>query len=408
LADINQTLVSRGTLGADLLDLNFAASGFGIEGVVHPTILSIPGMTFTRASGGYAEDSTGKLKWFGSGVPRITDKGYLAEAATTNLLTNTETLSGWYGGGATPLISGTIGPNGVAMPYIHEDSTTGGHYIYQVFTVTAATYYTVSFYAQALNRAKMYVQDGSVGSVIFDLSAGTIYQVTGTGVSGRITPCPFSAGLYRCEMTYPTAPGETSCTLQFGGYTTSTAYPGAGVNICFFAYPQMEVGYHASSYTPSSSAAATRDNDILYRNMRLPTYMTTFSEVVTPFIPSQEDAVTLRCVMGTEALYVPYFQSNFLAISDGINGFGQSATLTPGAIAKIAVTRDPSGKKLASSVGSLVSDQYTLTDRGSTLGIGVKPTWAYWFGGYIRRVRVRGGETPSWAASGAELTALVA
>lgn len=49
---------------------------------------SLSGLTFTRASVGYAQTQAGVLQQFASGAPRITDKGLLIEGARTNKCTN--------------------------------------------------------------------------------------------------------------------------------------------------------------------------------------------------------------------------------------------------------------------------------------------------------------------------------
>src|ERR1044072_2556096 len=63
-------------------------------------------LTFTRALAAYAEDAGGVYTQFGSGAPRITNKGFLIEEARTNSIRNNSAQGATIGvvgsGGALP------------------------------------------------------------------------------------------------------------------------------------------------------------------------------------------------------------------------------------------------------------------------------------------------------------------
>jgi len=67
--------------------LDFAC-GYYEQSSIANILASIPGYSFSRASTKYARTSGGVWTQFASGVPAITDKGYLAEGARTNLFLN--------------------------------------------------------------------------------------------------------------------------------------------------------------------------------------------------------------------------------------------------------------------------------------------------------------------------------
>lgn len=75
-----------------LIDLNFAGGVCRALGFADSNPAGLPGWSFTRAGAGTALDLAGNVVQFASGVPRITDRGFLVESARTNLLLNSAVL----------------------------------------------------------------------------------------------------------------------------------------------------------------------------------------------------------------------------------------------------------------------------------------------------------------------------
>jgi hypothetical protein len=96
-----------------LLDLQFAAGGFGLGGRVYGSLADVPGYSFTRASAGYAQTAGGVLVPFASGAPRITDLGILVEEARQNKNTNTN---------VNPANTTGLSGGGVALTTVVDDS----------------------------------------------------------------------------------------------------------------------------------------------------------------------------------------------------------------------------------------------------------------------------------------------
>jgi len=175
-------------VGGPAVDIDFAGGG------------ALPsGWAFTRSGAGTALNQAGVIVPFATGVPRITDRGLLAEQARTNVLLNSAALS--------------------------TQSVT-----------TTATAFTLSFYG--------------TGTVTLS-GTSTAGPLVGTGANNRVT------------LTF--TPTAGSLTLTVTGSVTSA---------------QLETGTVASSYIPTTGAAATRGIDQATVTIPAPIQGTMFADVL--------------------------------------------------------------------------------------------------------------------------------
>lgn len=237
-------------------------------------------IALTRASDATYVDRDGILKTATSDELRYTcdpatrePRGLLLEAASTNLSYPSEDLSdvAWTKSGATVSANAATAPDGATTAdKIVEDSSSGGHSVRETISFTSGTTYTYSEFVKAAERSRVCLQIGSGGSAFpnvsnhrgfFDLATGTIYLQGSSILSAAIHAYP--NGWYRCEITATAQASASESVIAYlcadSGGTVS--YAGNGASGLFVWGPQVEAGAIASSYIPTTTAAATRAAD---------------------------------------------------------------------------------------------------------------------------------------------------
>jgi hypothetical protein len=134
----------------------------------------------------------------------------------------------------------TTSPDGTQnADKIVEDTATGGHSVYQAISVTSGAVYTLSIFAKAAERSRVWVDIyGGYNAAVFDLNSGTVIAVS-SGVSAVMTS--FGNGWWRCVVT-ATAPDPTAY-INIGptiGSTTNNSYTGNGTSGIYIWGAQFE------------------------------------------------------------------------------------------------------------------------------------------------------------------------
>jgi hypothetical protein len=207
-------------------------------------------VTFARASSGTYTDSAGVLRTAATDVPRFDHNpltgespGLLVEEQRTNLLIRSEEFDNapWNPQSAAPTVTANtaISPSGTltadTITFAAADSRIQGDQI----PVTAGVSYTFSVYVKAvgvsLNKCRLAFFDGAQqNSADFTVSNLTWTRISNTFVAA-------STALAR---------------FQIRNATDVLA------NSLFFWGAQLEAGATASSYIPTTTAAATRNADV--------------------------------------------------------------------------------------------------------------------------------------------------
>lgn len=253
---------------------------------VYRDVTSIPGWSFTRASTGYAETAAGALVAFASGVPRITDKGFLVERARTNYTLRSQEIdnASWIKTNMAVTADDTLAPDGtMTADKIYVSAAASGTTIYQNVTPGAGTTITASIYAKKGTSATVVNQFGirdstaGVTLLVFTVNYDTLAVTYSTGSSG-VTVQQCANGWIRIVMTLAWTSGNVVRT--YTGYTTGVQ------TLNDYAYvwgAQVEVGDIVSSYIPTTTASVTRAEDL--PTITAPADLLTQGTLVTSTIP---------------------------------------------------------------------------------------------------------------------------
>jgi len=264
---LSSATVQLGT--APLHYWDFTANRALFNSVDVGAVTSTPNWSFSRASTGYAQTLAGTLVNFGSGVPRITNKGLLVEDARTNLLLQSQTLATapWTSFQASITADATAAPDGTTTAdKLVEDTSTNTHTCAQTVTLTASVQ-TFSIYAKAAERTQFLLfvpsaafADVTARSVFFNLTgSGSTSGLSGSGATASIEA--LANGWYRCILNVP-ATLAVAALIQYGlSVAGANNYTGNGTSGLFLWGAQVEAAMGASSYITTTTVTVTRPGD---------------------------------------------------------------------------------------------------------------------------------------------------
>jgi hypothetical protein len=213
------------------LDLNFAQNKSLIDDYSGTTLV-----THTRASSGTYVDSEGVIR-----------------TAVTNLLLRSEEFdnASWAKLSSSIAVNAVTAPNGtLTADKLIEDTSSGGHFIEQLFTASATTF-TASIYAKAAGRSHIrgYLID-STGII-----SGSIFRVdlsTGAASQGSPVVTAVSDGWYRISMS-GSLNGSSMRARWLISTPTTDVYTGDGTSGLYFWGAQLEQSATVGEYIPTTS-----------------------------------------------------------------------------------------------------------------------------------------------------------
>ena len=231
--------------------------------------------TFTRATTATTVLSNGLIASVATGVARsyydpttLEYLGYLAEGARTNVLTKSEEFDDavW-----TTVTNVTVGANVAVAPdgtstadSLTDDATNGAHRILQAYTFAAAAHSLSCFFKRSTHTwIQLVGNDGTVTfAANFDLANGVVGQTINS--TSEIKEYP--NGWYRCTAKIAAGAGGLGNIqiAMLSGDTGAAApsYAGTGTTLYLWGI-QLEAASFASSYIPTTTAAVTRNADVL-------------------------------------------------------------------------------------------------------------------------------------------------
>jgi hypothetical protein len=235
----------------------------------------------TRATTATRVNASGLIESVASGIPRLdyyTSGGtagcpaLLVEPSGSNLALQSEAFNTtWsririnaFGSGSVANTTGTLDPYGTNLAdYLQEDtSASDTHRMNQSIAVVSGTTYSMTCFLKSAERFQvgLYVFQGGVERyTIFNLASGT---ATATSATGGIEN--YGNGWYRCRTTFTaTASGTLSPGIYLCDDSGNLAYTGTGTKGLYAFGFQFETGSIATSYIPTTTAAVTRNADVI-------------------------------------------------------------------------------------------------------------------------------------------------
>jgi hypothetical protein len=198
--------------------------------------------------------------------------GLLVEEQRTNLQTYSSQFDNgvWVNVASSITVNTVVAPDGTLLgDKLVENTASSTHSVYARPSITSGTTYALSFYVKPSGRNRVTIQQFNSSSAYagatFDVSTGTVVTVSGTGASGSIVSV--GNGWYRCVLI-GLADATTSSYMQISlaqdSHATAGAetYTGNGFSGVFIWGSQFEAGSFATSYIATTSASATRAQDL--------------------------------------------------------------------------------------------------------------------------------------------------
>lgn len=290
-------------------------------------------------------------------IPRATLKGYLAEGQRTNLLVNSQDFNtaNWNlaGGNFTVTDSGIASPvAGVNFQKLTVTTTTNTTCSQTVTGSGSASGNTFSVYvkkgsgATECNRFNFYNTTTSQ-----DLYRGTLNYDTGvftpTGGTGTAVVETLPNGVYRLQLTNTAGVSNGDSLRVYCGFAGNSETAG---KYLYAIGAQLEAGPTATSYIPTTTAAVTRNADVLtYPSAGnvLGTVGTCYAEVMFPNGASSTEPP--RIITANSAA-----ERNLLYVSSVAGGKGRLANYDgTGPASEVGYTVDIGGalNKVAASWG---------------------------------------------------------
>ena len=227
------------------------------------------GYSFARASQGYYTNADGTLTSFASGALRRGNRGVLIEGARTNLLLQSQTFdnASWTKTDTTVTADSVVAPNGTTTADLFTAGVAGNDTVRQDVTVSSGATVT---YSRMLKRGNhdwvnFILADGANGvRGWFNLATGAVgtQSVSGTGSAGGIGIEALANGFYRCWIT-GSVPSSTTYRCSSSSAAANASFTRVNGGERYEWGAQLEVGSFPSSYSPTTTASATRAADVL-------------------------------------------------------------------------------------------------------------------------------------------------
>lgn len=308
---------------------------------------------------------------------------FLLEPQRTNLLVQSNGFgTTWTLNNATLTSSATISPDGTNNAWkLNETLVTDTHDVRQgtAVTVTAGTRYIVSAYVKPAERNQVALQNqlgGGYDFIRFNLTGtGSVYPLQYAGHTASITPV--GNGWFRITDAITAGTSGTryfSINLQSSSINTTPADSYAGISGSYGLYiygAQIEAmpytaSVTASSYIPTTTAAGTSNEDLLYKfNLQSSGFCTNVWTVFIDYNIKTRSSSLFSYTLDASNNTLWYL----VKTPTGINGYDYKNTatifntVTSNDASKIAITSD--GTTITVYVNGATIGTYTPSNTGT-------------------------------------------
>ena len=188
-------------------------------------------------------------------------EAFLLEPQSTNLITYSEDFSNsfWLIQNLSVTLNSIISPNGnLNATKLTENTSNSTHRILNSSGLIVSGNVAMSVFAKKGERNWIRLTNNNIRGAFFDLDNGIIGGVS-TGITAKIEN--YGNGWYRCYISQTGVANE-----RLGIYTSidgvNTTYQGDGTSGVYIYGAQLEQQSYATSYIPTSGAAATRNQEL--------------------------------------------------------------------------------------------------------------------------------------------------
>lgn len=217
------------------------------------------------AFGAQLEDAAAATRYKKSGSsPAYAPKGALVEGQRTNLLTYSEQFdnAAWTKTAVSVSTNIVASPDGtMTADKLIEDGTINYHYTDASTSYSAGQPYACSLFVKKGNKTWCWIDFPTNGLLTwFNLDTGVFGQ-TAAGVTA--TAESFAGGWWRIKLSYASVPASGQCGVGLAPSDGGGSYQGNGTDYMYIWGAQLEAGAVPSSYIPTTTAAVTRNADVL-------------------------------------------------------------------------------------------------------------------------------------------------
>lgn len=280
--------------------------------------------TVTRATTATRVNASGLIESVASGIPRLdyyTSGGtvgcpaLLVEPSAQNLALQSENFGTTWSNTSLVITSGFTSPSNNSNGTLIEASANTGRLRQTFAAITSGTTHTFSLFAEAGNLAlasgvSLVFQEGTGTNFVsgvaqsFRLDTGTLGASGTLGAGFTLTRASiedYGNGWYRCSMTVTVSYTPASANISIRPTSTIVSNLPATVSggSAYIYGAQLETGSVATSYIPTTTAAVTRNADVVLVSGAVSgsigqTSGTIYAEVVNTLVSSYAEGYVYR------------------------------------------------------------------------------------------------------------------
>jgi hypothetical protein len=191
----------------------------------------------------------------------------LVEPSAQNLATYSEDWTNYWNPALNVTWSGNV--SGTTDPYgtnvadaMFETTATDNHAIFADYSVTSGTTYTFSFFVKSIIARNVRLNGAtSLPQQSTDVNLSTL-AISGAG-SGTCRVLNFGNGWARVSQTYTATGTGNGRFIIYSMSGTTQSFQGSTNNGLYFFGAQLETGSIATSYIPTTTAAVTRNAEVI-------------------------------------------------------------------------------------------------------------------------------------------------
>lgn len=266
--------------------------------------------TIARTSGAYIHtdgSGTGRdVMYVGAGWPRMEKftvgasayYGHRFEPTATNLMLYSEAIGSWSSANLTITDNNAVAPDGTTTAELLTMTDTQAAVYQSLNHNTTSTPYTASYFVKPGTATWVWINfnHSSISSpdpnCYYDISNVAVGTCTGSvETTGRIEE--YANGWVRVELTYWNSASDTTTGVYLypAEADEDLNFSASGATLYLWG-GQDEVGEHASSYIFTSSAAATRQGDVVVFAKKTGSLVsatgTVYTEILVPSVDPSE------------------------------------------------------------------------------------------------------------------------